>query len=157
MYERQETDLSVEIGGTTLHLTRRYQSLAPLADGRFGEGWQLLGLDGNLQINVATTGREHLGVYSPLEVGTRLYLTLPDGERVGYTFAPQPSDISGVTYYRHTWVPDAGVSYTMQSVEALLTQAGERFYDLETGSHYNPASGLFEGYAYSLTGPDGTL
>ncbi len=155
-YERQETDLSVLLGGTTVALTRRYQSLAPLAAGSLGQGWQLLGLEGAIQTNVPPSDREHVGVYSPFEVGTRLYVTLPEGDRVGYTFTPEASQVNGVTYYRPMWVPDAGVSYALASVDAVLTLAGDRVYDLETGSPYNPASGLFEGHAYTLTGTDGT-
>ena len=39
------------------------------------------------------TGNEDLGVYNPFRIGTRVYLTLPDGGeryagRVGFTFDP---------------------------------------------------------------------
>ena len=86
---------------------RGYDSLDP-AGGRFGPGWRLVGRDVGLQIGVPATGRESSGVYEPLRDGTRVYLTLPSGERVGFTFRPVeetiPNQSVRLKYYRPAWV-----------------------------------------------------
>lgn len=101
-------------------------------------------------------GREELGVYEPYRVGTRLYLTTPTGERVGFTFAPTRKEITGLSYYSPQWVADSGVEYTLSSADAKLTLAGNRFYEMNTGFAYNPASGDFNEAEFTLTYADGT-
>lgn len=113
-YSQSQTDLSFNLGGTTLNLVRRYDS-SELEGGSFGKGWQLANLETDLQTNVPSTRQEYLGIFAPFELGTRLYLTLPDSRRVGFTFAPVERAITGLTYYTPAWVADAGVDYTLGS------------------------------------------
>jgi hypothetical protein len=62
-YQRQETDMTVDLGGVPFALTRQYNSLVnELSGGSFGPGWSLLGRDVASQTNVSPTGREHLGI-----------------------------------------------------------------------------------------------
>ncbi|MEH2057548.1 MAG: putative Ig domain-containing protein [Nostoc sp.] len=156
-YTRTQTDLSVTLGGNTINLVRTYSSLNTDEFGSFGNAWQLANVDTNIQTLVPLTGREELGVYEPFRVGTRLYLTTPTRERVGFTFAPQKHTISGLTYYTPSWVADSGVNYTLSSADAKLTLAGNRFYDLKTGHAYNPGSGEFDGADYTLSSANGTV
>ncbi|MBF2017605.1 MAG: beta-propeller fold lactonase family protein [Rivularia sp. T60_A2020_040] len=146
-YTRSETDLTYNFSSLPLNLTRTYNSL--------DNSWRF-NTDTNIQTNVPLTGREDLGVYEPFRVGTRLYLTTPTGERVGFTFTPLLQQIPGLTYYTPEWVADAGVNYTLNSVDAKLTLAGNRLYQLNTGVAYNPASGDFAGAEFILTAADGT-
>lgn len=155
-YQTSQTDLRVTLGGVLLNLVRTYDSLTVHESGTFGAGWHLANVESRIQTDVALTGSEATGVYNPFEVGTRLYLTTPTGERVGFTFAPQSVTILGLTYYRPAWVADAGVNYTLTSADALLSKGGDRFYELETARPYNPASGLFGGAEYTLTASNGT-
>ncbi|MBD2200392.1 MULTISPECIES: CARDB domain-containing protein [Calothrix] len=156
-YQRSETDLTVDFAGTTLNLVRAYDSLNRQQSATFGYGWRLANTDTNIQTNVPTTGRESLGAYNPFRIGTRLYLTLPNGQRVGFTFQPQKQEIPGLIYYTPAWVADPGVNYTLQSADAMLTLAGNRLYELKTAQPYNPASNTFTGHKYTLTAPDGTI
>jgi YD repeat-containing protein len=156
-YLRTETDITVQLGGATVSLTRQYDSLAQGQSGTFGFGWRLVNRDVNVQTNVPATGHESQGIYNPFRVGTRLYLTLPDGSRVGFTFAPVTHQQAGVTWYTPAFQADPGVSWTLASAGGVLTKAGDRFYDLKTAVPYNPASGEFTGPDYTLTGPDGTV
>ena len=146
-YTRKETDLTYNFSSLPLNITRNYNSL--------DNTWRF-STDTDIQTNVPLTGREELGVYEPYRVGTRLYLNTPTGERVGFTFAPQRKEISGLTYYSPQWVADAGVEYKLDSAIANLTLAGNRFYELNTGFAYNPASGDFSGADFTLTAADGT-
>ena len=87
-------------------------------------------------------------------------MTLPSGDRAGFTFAPVQVSIPGLPpelkYYHPAWVADSGVAYTLASVQALLVAGGDAFYDQASGEPYNPASPFFQGTAYTLTAPDGT-
>ncbi|HND56370.1 MAG TPA: hypothetical protein PLV92_28325, partial [Pirellulaceae bacterium] len=100
---------------------------------------------------------ESLAVFNPLREGSRVYLTLPDGRRVGFTFTPVKSVLSGVTTYEPAFTADAGVDYQLDSAAAVLTRGRDGFYELATARPYNPASGEFEGPQYTLTGPDGSV
>ncbi|WP_460202278.1 DNA/RNA non-specific endonuclease [Scytonema sp. NUACC21] len=113
-------------------------------------------VDADIQTNVTLTLRENLGVYNPFRMGTRLYLSAPDGNRIGFTFAPQKVTIPGVTYYTPAWVSDVA-GYQLESVDAKLTAAGNSFYDMKTGEAYNPASGELDGYEYKLTDGSGNV
>ncbi|MGF1675356.1 MAG: putative Ig domain-containing protein, partial [Rivularia sp. (in: cyanobacteria)] len=146
-YTRTETDLTYNFSSLPLNLTRTYNSL--------DNTWRF-STDTDIQTNVPLTGREALGVYEPYRVGTRLYLTTPTGERVGFTFTPLLQQIPGLTYYTPAWVADAGVNYTLDSVDAKLTLAGNRLYKLNTGIAYNPESGDFDGAEFTLSAADGT-
>ncbi len=156
-YQRVDGDLHVDLGGASFDLVRLYDSLESGEQGAFGWGWILRGSDIRIETNVASTGREHLGVFNAFDDTTRLYLTLPTGERAGFTFAPVAETIGGVHFYRPAWVADDGHGWQLDSVDTLLTRAGTKFYDASTGQPYNPQSGTFAGYDYRLTAPDGTV
>jgi YD repeat-containing protein len=156
-YLTNATDLTVQLGGVTVSLVRQYDSLTAGQSGTFGYGWRLANTDFDIQTTVAPTGLEAEGVYNPFSIGTRLYLTLPDGSRVGFTFAPVEHQQSGLVYYTPAWQADPGVAYTLSSAPALLSAAVDRLYDLRTGQPYNPASGDFGPVQYTLTAPDGTV
>lgn len=155
-YLNAQSDLSLTLGGIDLNLVRTYDSLNADETGLFGAGWHLTNLESQIQTNVPLTGSEATGVYNPFRQGTRLYLTAPAGERIGFTFAPQKHEIAGLTYYTPAWVADAGVNYTLHSADAMLSKQGERFFDLASARPYNPASGAFEGADYTLIAADGT-
>ncbi len=156
-YLRSETDLVVPFGATTVNVTRVYDSLARNEISSFGYGWSLAVEDTSLQTSVPPTGNEASGIYNPFIQGTRVYLTLPTGQRVGFTFTPQRRDQPGVTSYTPAYVADAGVNWQLSSAAAVLIRGGAGFYDAQTGLPYNPASGLFVGSEYTLTAPDGTI
>jgi hypothetical protein len=72
-----------------------------------------------------------------LQRGTRLYLTTPEGSRVGFTFQPEAVTITGLTYYRPRWQSDAGNNYVLRTADTLLTAAGDRFFNITTGTNYS--------------------
>jgi YD repeat-containing protein len=156
-YLRTETDLTVRLGTATINLTRTYDSLSRDESLSFGDGWSLAGQDTALQTSVPPTGNEDADIYNPFRQGTRVYLTLPDGRRVGFTFTPQRHDAPGVTYYTPAYVADAGVDWQLDSAAAVLTRGGNGLYEAQTARPYNPASGQFDGPQYTLTAPDGTV
>ena len=143
-YQNTTTDLSLTLGGIPVNITRYYDANTNTWTFNTNTHIQL-----NLDAGVGNNDR-------PLEDSTRLYLTTPTGERVGFTFTPVRQQITGAVYYTPAWVADAGVNYTLQSVDAKLISAGGKFYELTSGIAYNPASSSFNGTEYTLTAVDGT-
>jgi RHS repeat-associated protein len=156
-YLRTETDLTAQLGAATVSVTRVYDSLNRDESFNFGNGWSLAGQDADIQISVPPTGNETDGIYNPFVEGTRVYLTLPDGQRVGFTFTPQRHDAAGLTWYTPAYTADPGVGWRLDSAAAVLTRGGAGLYDAQTAEPYNPASGQFDGPQYTLTAPDGTV
>jgi hypothetical protein len=117
-YQNTTTDLSLTLGGIPVNITRRYDA---------NTGKWTFNTDTNIQLNLnggVGGGVSGVGTDLPLEVGTRLYLTTPTGERVGFTFTPLRQQITGAVYYTPKWVADPGVNYTLQSVDTKLKLAG---------------------------------
>ena len=153
---REDTDFVAVLDGHTLAFTRRSDSLADDRLGAFGTGWRLAWRDVDLVTDLAPTGTETLGNYPPLLDGTRVFLTLPTGQRAGFTFAPQAVTEAGVKFYRPHWVADAGVSWQLESVDTKLMRAGGRYYTLDGSLPYNPAALVAERAQYTLVATDGT-
>lgn len=81
---------------------------------------------------------------------------MPDGRRVGFTFTPTLEQVGGATIYRPAWTADAGVNYQIRTAASVLERVDGSFYELGTGVPYNPASGRFQGFDYTLVAADGT-
>ncbi|WP_372898963.1 Ig-like domain-containing protein, partial [Stieleria sp.] len=150
-----QTDVVTTIAGETLRIERQYDSLEQGVSGKFGNGWRWTEGEMRIETDLALSGREAFGSFTAYEVGTRLYLTLPEGRRVGFTFLPKRESGGQVNVYRPQWVADSGVSHQLESADALLNLAGNRLYELASGRPYNPADSRFSG-AFELIAPDGT-
>jgi Putative Ig domain/Bacterial Ig domain/Dockerin type I domain/RHS Repeat/Bacterial Ig-like domain (group 2) len=155
-YRRTDIDLTATLDGHAVGIARQYDSLRSGAAEAFGYGWRLTLRDTNIESNAPLTGREDFGVFNPFSEGTRVYATLPDGERVGFTFAPVEHQIPGLVYYTPAFMGDAGVTWTLEGASTQLTRVGDKFYDLQTGQPYNPAGFNPSAPQYTLVGPDGT-
>jgi YD repeat-containing protein/VCBS repeat-containing protein len=151
-----ESDLSLTLDGVAIDLVRQYDSLAVANEGSFGTGWRLALRDVDLQTDVPLTGRESAGVANAFSVGTRVYLSLPSGERVGFSFTPQKHETPGLTVYTPAFTADAGTGWTLSAVDRQLTLAGNRLFDLASGLAYNPTLPAGGEAQLILTGPDGT-
>ncbi len=143
---RDETDATVTLGGQTLSIVRQYDSFAAGETQTFGRGWRLAMRDLDVQAGVAKD--------LPFEVGSRLYLTLPDGRRVGFTFTSTSERVAGLVYHLPGFVADDGVEWRLEAAPTRLILANGRYYDLTTAQAYNPTRGDDEPLV--LVGPDGT-
>lgn len=78
------TDLSVPLQGIPIQVRRIYDTLDSGRTNDFGYGWTLGANDADIRETVPDTG----GGFSatPFKVGTRVYITTPEGRRVGFTF-----------------------------------------------------------------------
>ena len=93
------------------------------------------------------------GAYNALSIGTRLFLTLPTGQRVGFTFTPVKHTLVGAaSYYTPAWVPDAGVTWSLESADAKLT-LGPRLLPAQRESKFGPEAPAIptNGYKYPQT------
>src|SRR5690606_5154696 len=95
------------------------------------------------------------GALPGFEQGARLMLTLPTGERTGFTFRPVAETIGSVTFYRPAWVADSANGWTLQSVDRQLRKVGGAYFDVETGLAYNPASPVHGNGDEVLERPEG--
>ncbi len=152
------TDLSVELGGISFDLVRQYDPALRHQSLEFGHGWRLSVGDLDIETNVPATTPARAVVDSALRMNSRMYLTLTDGQRLGFTFVPILRKQAGVQYYTPTWSPDANVNYVLDTPQVVLKRAGQRFYQQETGLAYNPfvRPGDNAQPAFELTSPDGS-
>jgi hypothetical protein len=77
--------------------------------GDFGYGWSLSIFDPDIfETTPQTTGADSFFGEAPLRMGDKIYLTDPNGDRVGFTFEPtaQPGLLG--TIWLPNWVPDPG-------------------------------------------------
>lgn len=110
------TDVDLPLAGIPITVKRRYDSLNAARSGDFGYGWSLAVQDAEI---AETVPQEGSGLVStPFKVGTRVYLTAPDGKRIGFTFEPEVGAVSffGASYSA-IFKPDPGITYTLQVPE----------------------------------------
>jgi len=101
------TDLSVNLGGIPVNLSRSYDSKRSETLGDFGYGWNLNFLDGSVVVDHPQGHVSSLTQEMP--IGTRVLVTLPDGSTQGFTF-----QVSGG---RPTFMPDDDVSSRLELTE----------------------------------------
>jgi RHS repeat-associated protein len=151
-------DLTIPVAGIPITVTRTYDSLNAGSSEDFGYGWTLDYRDANLRTSVAPTGAEADLVYTPFTTRTRVYVTLPGGQRQGFTFAPTLAPGfrgSFLGVYEPKFVPDAGVTsqLSVANTELMLGPDGQ-FDSYVDGTPYNASSPAFGGI-YTLSTKDG--
>ena len=98
-------------------------------------------------------GQRRLAYSTRSIVALRFISHCPLARRVRFTFAPASFEVAGQTFYRPAWQADNGVAYTLESTNAVLSKAGNSYYDLTTGQPYNPGNPFFSGPSYTLGAP----
>lgn len=108
------TDLQVPLAGIPITVTRVYDTLQADDEGDFGFGWSLGLRDARILETVAPNAD-----FVPDQ--TKVYLTGPDGRRIGFTY--QEQFVSGFpgfgAVYNPYFTPDRGVTETL-SVEGQV-------------------------------------
>ena len=155
-YTRLETDFTLTVGGLEIPIARLYSSLSASKDGAFGFGWQFVLADPRIATNIDPTGREVDGFYNAFDRESRIYLTLPDGSRAGFTFDPGVIESGDRSLYQPAWKADVGVGFTLLSGSATLREVNGEFFEVSNGLPYNPSSGRFGSFDYAVIAEDGT-
>ncbi len=143
------TDAELSIGGIGIPLNRLLQSdgfnAAPQPQSNDGQvtlgavwQWPLIQPQVAFRATSEVAGRIQ---QTPLRSGDRLYITLPSGQRVGFTFLPEQINQSGVVLHTPRWVADAGTTWTLTTSQATLVKSSQNggFYVVGNGLPYTPA------------------
>ncbi len=154
------TDLAVPVSGIPITVSRTYDTLTSGTSQDFGYGWSLEVGDTNLRTSVPTTGMEGDGIYNPFRDGTRVYITLPGGQREGFTFSPHRAPgLAGsfVGISEPAFTSDPGVTDTLSVTPFELRQNSDGSYSDYGGDlPYNPADPSFSS-VYTLTTRNGIV
>lgn len=146
-FRLQFTDLAVPLAGIPITVGRRYDTL-DLSQGDFGFGWQIA-LPGSV--------RDGVPAGQTFTSSTRVYVTKPDGKRVGFTFTP--FSCSGLfPLWCPAFTPDPGVYDRLSVASTFLFNAGGVFY--EFADDYNPSEYVLttkEGLVHTLDESRGLL
>ncbi len=147
-------DLTIPIVGTSITISRIYDTRNARETGDFGFGWSLDLQDAAIRETIPVNALEAQGLYfaaNPFRDGTRVYLTNAEGKRVGFTFRPQQQfSLFGGGSYSATFVPDPGVTDQLDVGSPQLRNVNGAFYEGFFGNPFNPS-------AYRLTSKDGTV
>jgi RHS repeat-associated protein len=149
------TDLAIPLAGIPIEIIRTYDTLDAAQQGDFGYGWQLGGYDPRVRETVPIHPLERVAgpvfASNPFKMGTRVYLTNPEGRRIGFTFTPEP--VAGLlgTYFNIKFTPDQGVhdQLTVLNTIPLRQDAQGGFTLCDFGFPFNPQD-------YVLTTKEGT-
>jgi len=153
-------DMTIPVAGIPITIVRTYDTLRADRDGDFGYGWRLEYRNTDLRTSLPKSGLEDIGIYSPFKAGAKVFLTLPGGQRQGFTFTPEIKFLPGfgpgndlvLAFPRFT--PDKGVTSQLSAGggSLIVNEFGELY--AAGGMPWNPASPDFNGY--TLTNADGT-
>jgi YD repeat-containing protein len=169
-YTLSFNDLSIPLAGLPITVTRTYDSLNASQQDDFGFGWRLEFADTDVRSSVERTGAEADGIYNPYYDGARVYVTLPGGQRQGFTFRPEPQPgAAGFLFglYKPHFVPDPGVtsSLNVDAADFIINSDGEAFGFMSSLA-YNPTDSTYggrfilttqDGLAYEIDGKTGDL
>jgi len=150
------TDLTIPVAGIPITVIRTYDSLQAGVNGDFGYGWSLNFGSPKLQVSLTPNAGAGWGGYAAFKDGAKVYVTMPDGTRQGFTFEPRQvsyDDLGLLTYWHPYFVPDNGADLKLMAPDALLSKdpdSGE-YYSIEAdGLHtYNPQDPVY-GNVYHL-------
>ncbi len=138
------TDFAVLLAGIPITISRTYDTLQANREGDFGFGWSMSIAQPNISETVAPGSGQ--GMFSRAQPfvseKTRVFLTNPDGKRVGFTFYEEliQAGMFGATYAPR-FRPDPGV-YDKLEAPGTITRGMFGWFD------YNPDE-------YTLTTKDG--
>mgnify|MGYP006273400635 FL=1 len=158
-------DLVWQLGAFPLVVGRSYSSLdaGPLGrgDGNFGPGWRLA-LSAAVEDSAAdaSPGAGSFLAGEAFTDQTRVTVTKPNGERVGFTFAPEPKPFPAAFQYDVVFEPDAGVTDELRAIDwpDVVFQLGAGYANYVIP--YNPTIYELEteeGMVYRISEVDGLL
>ncbi len=135
-------DLNLPLVGIPIQISRIYDTLNANRSGDFGFGWTLGIGDPDIRETVPDTG-DSFFFATPFEIGSRVFLTTPDGRRVGFTFnVRSPRNRFLYVDYEPYFIPDPGVYETLtiapSDFERVEVDAGGAVYTPLLPFGYNP-------------------
>ena len=152
-YNLEFTDLTVPLSGIPISIRRTYNSRSANESGDFGFGWTLSTQNAQIRESIPVNPLEEQVSFAanPFREGTRVYLTNPEGKRVGFTFRPTPSfSLFGGGSWTPRFVADPGVYDLLDVGSVPLRKINGAFYGSSLGEPFNPP-------AYRLTTKEKTV
>ena len=147
-------DLSIPQAGSFISINRRYNSLESNVVGDFGYGWKLAFSNPDIRETIPLNPNELSSsgfVVNPFFAGTRVYITDPFGQRLGFTFEPVSTATLLGASFRPQFTPDPGVFAQLEVDDVTLNQRSDGSFTLFLfGFDYNPRK-------YRLVLRDGTV
>jgi RHS repeat-associated protein len=159
-------DVGLSLGGFPLSIGRSYDSLEAgmhaATGGDLGPGWHF-----SLNASVSDSARDVYGddlpsmmMTQPYDFDTRVYVTRPDGARLGFSFDPIPAPFPALGQYDVNFKPDPGVTERLRAAEGptRVFNWGSGFLDFIIP--YNPALWELEtseGVVYLISETEGLL
>lgn len=155
------TDALFTVAGIPLVLTRTYDSL-DTAVSDFGAGWRF-GLSASVSDDaVESTGDGLIGLLGgeAMSAKSRVYVTKPDGRRVGFRFDPENLGYPTMVQAKVRFTADPGVRDKLEpnGGQTKLFNLGGKYYDFIIP--YNPDEYILtteEGLKYTISETDGLL
>jgi RHS repeat-associated protein len=141
----QFTDLAIPLGGIPIRIDRVYDTLESHYEGDFGFGWRLGMQDARIRESVPVSQAERAGVpavfgANPFKLGTRVFLTSPEGRRISFRFAPVPEPGLLGAIWHPRFLPESGVQDTLEVEDIPLSQGSDgTFHVYLAGFPYNPS------------------
>ncbi len=137
------SDLEVNVAGIPISIQRSYDTLDANFVGDFGYGWRMSITNPRIRESVRPSLSELSGAgplaANPFRVGTRVYMNVPDGRRVGFTFDPIPAGGLLGTVWTPRFLPDPGVKYQLEVENTPLSQNTDGSFGLYLlNLPYNP-------------------
>ncbi len=139
-------DAVLPVGGIPVSVGRSYDSLEAssgrVGEGDFGPGWRLM-MSASVTDTAADLPPDSSGFAilagEPFTTTTRVTITKPNGEVVGFRFAPELKSFPAVFQYQVNYEPDPGVTDTLRAVgwPDTVFQLGAGFADYIIP--YNPS------------------
>ncbi len=113
------TDLQIPLAGIPISVTRVYDTLDADTIGSFGHGWTMGAADPLIFETVPDGGE-----FVPGQ--TKVYLTNPDGHRVGFTYTETAisAGLIGDTLFAISFEPDPGVYDTLAIEQRTISRSG---------------------------------
>jgi fibro-slime domain-containing protein/RHS repeat-associated protein len=141
------TDVSLPLNGIPVTISRVYDTKESTASGDFGYGWSLGLRDARIRETVPADQEFMPGK-------TKVYLTAPDGRRVGFTY--EEKQTGGMAfgmggYFATSFKADPGTTYKLELPDQPQRVRGGGF-----GGVIDALGGAFNPSRYRLTAPDGT-
>ncbi len=139
------TDLTVPLAGIPVTIGRRYDTLEAGRSGDFGFGWSLTFGQARVRETVPVSALEAAGVpalfggSAGLHIGARVFLTTPEGQRVGFTFDPVARGGLLGTVWTPQFRADVDTDYELEVDPVALQQGADgRFGLFLLGGAWNP-------------------
>ncbi len=152
------TDLTIPVAGIPIIVSRTYDTLDAGKSGDFGYGWHLNLADAQLTVDAPFSPFPNL--YPPYPETTRIYVTMPGGQREGFTFylrrEADPNFADQNVYLHPEFQSDPGVTdrLSVPDISLTLSAGQDAFYSTFGTMGYTPTDPFVAG-DYTLTTKQG--